>query len=224
MRKLFALVLFFSSFAFAAAAESVRVPPFDQAGQQPDLKVFRDGLLDAVKARDIEAVVAAASEDILLSFGGDEGPARFRDFLSGKEEWAGEGYWKDLEKALSLGGAFDQGGGFSAPYYYADVTELPEEVDYFTVFYCIGDKVRVRSGPSTNDAVIGQLSYDIVVADDPDNVAATDSTGRDWFYVRTFDGLKGWVAADFLGSPYGYRAGFEKRDGRWMMTFFLAGD
>ena len=207
-----------------AWAQSVQVKPYDQAELNPEFKAFRDALLQAVKARDLEAVVAAAAPDITLSFGEDVGPERFRDFLSGKEDWAGEGYWKDLEAVLSLGGAFSEDGSFAAPYVYTDTTVLPEEVDYFTVFYCIGDKVRMRANPSTEATVVGQLSYDVVVADDPNNVAATDATGRDWFYVRTFDGRKGWVAAQFLRSPYQYRAGFEKRDGRWLMTFFLAGD
>lgn len=224
MRKVIALVFFFSSFAFAAAAESVRVVPFDQADQQLDFKVFRDALLEAVKARDIEAVAAAAAETIEISFGGDAGRATFRDYLAGKIEGIGPEYWAELERVLTLGGAFGEDGLFVAPYYYADTAPLPEEVDFFTVFYCTGDKVRVRAGPSTNDAVIGQLSYDVVVADDPDKVAASDASGRDWFYVRTFEGLKGWVAADFLGSPAGYRAGFQKLDGKWQMIFFVAGD
>lgn len=207
-----------------AWAQSIQVKPFDQAEQNPEFKAFRDALLASVKARDLEAVVAAAAPDIDLSFGGDSGPERFRDFLSGKEEWAGESYWRDLEAVLSLGGAFFEDGTFAAPYVYTDTTQLPEEVDYFTVFYCTGDKVRMRANPSTDAAVIGQLSYDIVVADDPDQIAATDASGRDWFYVRTFDGRKGWVAAQFLRSPYQYRAGFAQRDGQWMMTFFLAGD
>ncbi len=35
---------------------------------------------------------------------------------------------------------------------------------------------------------------------------------------------EGFMASPFIKSPLGYRAGFEKINGRWRMRFFLAGD
>ena len=38
------------------------------------------------------------------------------------------------------------------------------------------------------------------------------------------DGKEGFMASRYIKSPIGYRAGFEKVNGRWRIFFFLAGD
>jgi SH3-like domain-containing protein len=45
-----------------------------------------------------------------------------------------------------------------------------------------------------------------------------------WLQVALADGQRGFVADRYLRSPIDYRVAFEKQDGNWRMTFFLAGD
>ncbi|GEM_PF-5766755 len=102
------------------------VPPIDEASQDVSFLRYRTALIDAVVARDTEAVVALASPEISLSFGGNEGHDEFRDFLNvpvGKlsDEYKPRApqmraeYWSALETVLKMGGRFVEG-GFYAPY------------------------------------------------------------------------------------------------------------
>ena len=45
-----------------------------------------------------------------------------------------------------------------------------------------------------------------------------------WAGVLLPDGRTGWLRADDVHSPVGWRAIFERRDGRWMIVAFIAGD
>lgn len=219
-----ALLLLLCLAPLPAAAQGLQLLPFDEAGKDPGFQRFRDELLESVRQRDIDAVVAVAAPEIMLSFGGAEGPDTLRLWLSGEGDVEGEPLWLQLEDVLSHGGGFDQQGGFSAPYWFAAEPPVPEDTDWYSLLYVVGDKVRMRAGPSTADAVLQAVSYEIVFADDPQQMWATDAEGKEWLYVRTVDGRKGWIRNDFLRGPFGYRAGFEQRDGRWVMTYFLAGD
>jgi hypothetical protein len=46
----------------------------------------------------------------------------------------------------------------------------------------------------------------------------------DWLNVRLADGSTGYINVKYVRSPIGYRAIFERTDGRWVMTYFIAGD
>jgi hypothetical protein len=208
-----------------AAAPGLQLLPFDEAPADPRFQAFRDALLDAVQRRDVAAVVAAAGPTILLSFGEDSGPETLRLWLTGGGPVEAPYLWAQLEDVLAHGGGFDQQGGFSAPYWFAATPPLPDDTDWYAVLYVIGDKVRLRAGPGTDQPVLGTVSYEVVFADDPQQLWATDAAGKEWLQVRTLDGRRGWIREDFLRGPYGYRAGFELlEDGRWAMTYFLAGD
>lgn len=208
-----------------ARAEGTPFKPFDEAGQDPAFQAFRDDLLAAVKRRDLEAVVHVAAADILLSYGEDTGPERLREWLAGQSSEVDAAYlWGQLEDVLAHGGGWDQQGGFGAPYWFAGTPQLPDDTDWYEVLYVVGEKVRMRAGAGTDKAVLGTASYEVVFADDPDHVWETDGEGKEWLYVRTTDNRKGWIRGDFLRGPFGYRAGFEQRDGRWKLTYFLAGD
>lgn len=209
----------------AATAQGLQLLPFDEAPRDPTLQAFRDGLLAAVQRRDLEAVVAAAGPTILLSFGEDSGPETLRLWLSGGGPLEADYLWGQLEEVLSHGGGFDQQGGFGAPYWFAAAPPLPDDTDWYKVLYVIGEKVRLRAGAGTDQPVLGSVSYEVVFADDPQQLWATDAAGKEWLYVRTVDGRKGWIREDFLRGPFGYRAGFEQLEGGgWAMTYFLAGD
>lgn len=100
-----------------------------------------------------------------------------------------------------------------APYVF---TDFPSELDAFTHQVVMGDKVRVRKRPTRESEVLGVLSHVIVPA------SGEETEG--WTKVQLADERTGYVASEYLGSPIGYRAAFEKREGRWVMVFFVAGD
>jgi hypothetical protein len=72
-------------------------------------------------------------------------------------------------------------------------------------------------------AVTRMLAFDlveIVAAETP----KMPGEKREWVNVKLADGQTGFVAAEFIRGPVDYRAIFEKQNGRWVMTAFVAGD
>ena len=65
--------------------------------------------------------------------------------------------------------------------------------------------------------MLTRLSYDIVRLPGP-------GSSDGWVQIELVGGTEGFMASPFVKSPLGYRAGFEKINGRWRMFFFVAGD
>lgn len=205
----------------AAAAEPLTYPPFDDAGQQPAFKAYRDKLIAAVAKRDVAAVVAMASPEVELSFGGDNGRETLRQWLSAPDA---EPYWSSLERVLKEGGTFQEQ-LFIAPWTFHYVA--PETMDIYSVAIVAGKNVRLRAEPSTSAKVIRALTYEVVEMppyDQNREDRVTDSSGREWLRVRTTIGDEGWMASEFLRFLIDYRAGFESGPQGWQMIFFVAGD
>ncbi|HKY96011.1 MAG TPA: SH3 domain-containing protein [Kiloniellales bacterium] len=205
----------------AAAAEPLTYPPFDDAGQQPTFKTYRDKLIAAVEKRDVAAVVAMASPEVELSFGGDSGRETLRQWLSAADA---EPYWESLERVLKEGGTFQEG-LFIAPWTFHYVA--PETMDIYSIAIVAGKNVRLRAEPSTAGKVIRALTYEVVEMppyDQGREDRVTDPSGREWLRVRTTVGEEGWMASEFLRFLIDYRAGFQHTPQGWQMLFFVAGD
>jgi hypothetical protein len=184
----------------APAVNGPKLLPVDEGERDPEFAAYRKQLLDAVRRRDVEAVVALADPKIRTDFGGGGGSDDFRTTL------AREGVWEDLETALSLGGTFLSEDAFWTPYVYS---KWPDGEDAFQALVVIGENVPLRDAAGNT---IATLSHDIV--------QRTGTEGQ----VKTADGKVGSVDPEKLWSPVGYRAGFNKVDGKWRMTGFVAGD
>ncbi len=193
-----------------------RLPPVDQAASVPDFFAFRAQLKTALAQRNQTAVIAALHKDVKLSFGGDAGVDDF------KRMWTPHApasrLWQTLAAVLALGGTFAADGAFTAPYV---STQWPEKIDAFSHMAAIGSGIRVRAAPRTTAAVVGALDFTIIELADPSSPESAD-TG--WIKVKWPAGRVGFVDARCLRSPIDYRVNFAKIDGRWQITFFLAGD
>lgn len=198
-----------------ASAQVATLFPVDEAAQQPDFFSFRARLLQAVEARDTAFLYSALAPNILNSFGGDGGVAEFREMWSPGDE--GSRIWGVLTEILSLGGAFVEDSLFIAPY---TSSSFPGEFDSFDHIAVIGSNVRVRARPDVRSRVLTTLSFDIVEMFHGD----AGLPARGWVRVQLADGRRGYVAADYTRSPVARRAGFVRRDGRWLLRFLVAGD
>lgn len=209
--------------------EAGKVYPVDEGPQDAGFVAFRQNLLDAVERRDASAIRAIVAEDIRYSFGADGAREGFL------EEWGGdvpggigEALYRELGDVLRGGGVWQDapGGGrlFHAPY----TSSAVDVEDPYTTGVITGEGVNVRSAPSTQGRILAQLSYETVPL--PQGVTTDGATvtldGRDygWTPVELPGGQTGYVVDKYLRRPIGYRAWFEKLDGRWMMTSFIAGD
>ena len=158
-----------------------------------------------MEKRDKDALLPLIADDIKTDFGGGGGRANFMK----------EPLWDELLAVVQQGGSFREG-TFWAPYVYS---AWPEDVDSFEYVVALRDDVIVRDGVTP----IARLDHHIVrvAQGDPMRNGNRNPSRRK---VVLPDKREGWVAADEVRSPIAHRAAFDKTNGVWKMTAFVAGD
>lgn len=209
-----------------AAAQSFR--PFDEGTRDPSFAAFRRQLIRIVEARNLPALRRHFHREIRTSFGGGQGPA-----AAAKAMQDDPARWQILARLLRRGGRFERTKwqcrtkdgsrpcvlpGFIAPYTYYAMP--PKGRDAHEIMVITGAGVNVRAAPNRKAKVVARLSHRIVTL--PKKPSAKRS--ETWVQIELPRGRTGFVSRRFAVSPIDYRAGFVKEDGRWQMTFFLAGD
>jgi hypothetical protein len=213
-------LLLLALLAAPAAGQIASLPPRDDGASDPSFFTFRARLLEALAARDAEAVLAAFAPDARLSFGdGPGGPAGVRAVWLGDRPPGERDLWTTLARVVAMGSVRNRDGLLTAPYTYDGP---PDDLDPFSHGTVVGDEVNVRAAPSPSAEVLARLSYVVVPVVE---WGYSEREGeRLWHRIRLADGREGYVAGDFLWSPVDYRVGFENREGRWQIVFFVAGD
>jgi hypothetical protein len=224
MKKiLLILVLISLSINIIAQSKERFAKPVDEAANDVSLKVFRDSLIQTVKRKNKKQLISALDKNIKVSFGTDSGIQDFIKFwnLDSPETKV----WHELLLVLENGGSFtgeDKDKTFCAPYLFLN---FPEDLDAFTYNAIFGDNVNLREKPNLSSKVVMQLSYNVVKIDFENSVTSTtDPNKYIWTKINTLGDKTGYVSADFVRSPIDYRACFQKINGSWKMTAFVAGD
>jgi hypothetical protein len=195
--------------------------PVDKAGEDASFLAFRNKLIAAVEKKDSRYILSIVDPKIQNGFGGRNGIANFkRDWKLDRHD---SEFWHEFSWVIRNGGTFTGEGNkrtnsFAAPYIYS---KWPEDLDAFDYFAITGTDVNVRKAPRADSEAVGKLSHNIVKIESD---IGTDGQMPEWRRVTTLGGLTGYVHRDYVRSSVDYRAGFEKKRGRWVMTFFLAGD
>lgn len=195
-----------------------KLMPVDEAARDPELVAFRETMLAAVRAGNIDAVVLMADPAIRTTFGAGGGAADFRRML--REP----GMLRELEQVLTLGGSFRDDGAnasFWAPYVYS---AWPDAHDPWDSLAVVSENVPLLPAPDPGTAPDALLSYDIVERVSPPQPLAAGATPPPFIEVLTADERRGWVATRSVRSHVAYRAGFIKSDGKWRINAFVAGD
>ena len=187
--------------------------PQDDGAEDPEFAAYRAALLLAAQRRDIEGVLSLSAPKIHLDFGGGVGRELFGERLSEKDTEL----WDALIYALQ-NGATRRDGAYSAPYWFAMPTD--GAYDPYTTAFIPAWNVALHEAASPQSAAVQRISYSFVAVREP----YVDPQEGGLQAVTTPDGAKGYIAIDQLRAVVDYRAGFERRDGRWLMTFFIAGD
>lgn len=204
----------------AQAFEAVSVLPVDESYKDPSLQDFRNTLLAAIVARDIEKVVQMADDNIMLSFGGNGGKQELRQNF----ELHAEAYWMELERALRMGGYLSsshENTAFWAPYIWSD-TGLDNLDDPFAAWVVIGQDVNVRESPDSTSPSLVKVGYELVLRRQVET--QLDARDMQWVPIETADGTQGWIAEPFLRQLLDLRIGFERFQGQWHWTHAIAGD
>jgi hypothetical protein len=223
IKSVFLLLIVVTGVAAVAAQERF-VRFVDEANMDPSFASFRAKLISAAERHDAAYIVSTLDPKILINFGGASGIAAF------KKEWKpqakGSKFWAEFLAVIRNGGAFDQENGkrknsFWAPYTFHGFPDGLDPLDYRVVF---GTDVNMRKEPRTSSESIAKLSYNIVYIE-PELVPKSGMTEYPgWYLVKTFGGLEGYIKSAFVRSSTDFRAGFEKKRGKWVVTAFVNGD
>lgn len=184
--------------------------PRDTCGDLKGADAFRQDLAVAVQARDADAFVALAAEDVKLDFAGGSGRAELRKRLEG-EQW---NLWDKLDEMLTLGCSANDQGGLTIPWYF---DQPIDGADPYNGMIVTGEKVPLRAAPNKDAKPLEEISWDVVTID---ALRPSDPYQQ----VTTRDGKKGFIATDKLRSLIDYRLTAASRNGVWRIVSLLAGD
>lgn len=184
--------------------------PRDSCSTVEGAGAFRQRLAAAVHARDVDALVALAAEDIRLDFGGNAGKEELRARL----EDGALGLWEELRTLMSLGCSVNAQGGITIPWYF---DQDLGNVDPFEAMIVTGENVPVHERALATSRRVASVSWDLVTLDAP----LTDARYQ---RVELPGGMAGYIATGQLRSLIDYRLIASSRNGRWRVTSFVAGD
>ena len=184
--------------------------PRDTCDEIEGSRAFRVRLEKVVADRDVEGLKALAADDVVLDFGGGMGAQELEMRLS-DPEWA---LWDELDQLLRLGCSANKQGGITIPWY-AD--QQMEGVDAANGVIVTGEDVPLLDAPKADAQEVAIVSWDVVSLEafKPD---------AEYQQVVAVDGTTGYIRTDRLRSLLDYRVIASKRNGKWSITSFVAGD
>jgi hypothetical protein len=190
---------------------------------------FRLRLLEAVKRRDANFIRALVTPQTQW---GQSGTSNI-DAL--KIDDAQSNFWQDMEKALGGGCTIEPNVNVAENEPGSDIwmcpnvpekaISLPEQVAI------LGQKVNIRSEPSTNGSIVTTLSKELVQFDSetftnsPQQTQALAIAPDGWTPVILPNGKQGWVQNRLVYyKPRDYRVSFVRSRGQWRLRYFLRGE
>lgn len=219
LRRTIALSAAFAAFAAVPDAQArgatvppaAILPPADECARDVGFVRFRAKLLATVARRDARGLLALVADDIKFNFGGGTGAQAFA------AEWtldrpATSALWHELGAALRLGCA-RQGNAMVVPHLFV---RFPERLDPFGYVLTLAPH-SVRAAPRSTGARVPVPRWSLLRT-------ARSGGGGSWIPVTVSGGRKAYARRTDVRSPVDYRAFFERRNGRWRMTLFVAGD
>lgn len=228
IRVLFAVAaLWPASQLVLADALTERLKFWDDGPQNASFVKFRTSLRATIARKDASALFKALASDIKIDFGGFGGGPEFQKMWKPYDK--DSKVWAALSLVVEQGGNFDSPVRFSAPYVFS---AFPSDLDGTEYVVVTNEQAVMRAEPKADAAIVRKLDRDIVTF--MGSVvegkvvqaynAQHEAGPNDWVQVTDAKKKTGFVLARDVRSPIDYRAYFEKRKGKWVMTMFLAGD
>lgn len=185
--------------------------PRDDCANVAGARAFRMALARAVTAKDTAALVALATPEVQLGFGGDNGTAWLRRNASARDGM----FWTNLADAVSLGCAVEKDGLLVMPWIFA---QDPGELDPFDAMLVRGTGVALRDGPSAGAKVLRRLDWQFV-----EFVGPWQADAR-FVKVRTMDRIEGYIPMAAQRGITETRVIAERTRAGWKITAIVAGD
>jgi hypothetical protein len=195
-------------------AEPLRAPPIDQCSDDPKFVEYRDKLAGAIALKDADALRPLVDLNIKFSHG-PEGDGGWSGFVLNwnLDRPADSELWLELSEVLNLG-CTDYNGEKLMPVSF-DIGEVDGSYPY--PYWAVEEGAAFRSRPDDTAPVVMPLKNHILL--EQDNTAP-----EGWLHARLTNGQIGYVRLHSVRNVIDYRAAFELRNGKWVMTSFLAGD
>jgi hypothetical protein len=195
--------------------------PIDEGSGNQDWQTYKHRLLVALDEKHRKAVLSAIDPDV------DNGPDQKRGIDEFRRRWDFDNeqspLWRELAKAVSLGGAFvkdDKGGTrFCTPYVAA---KWPTDFDPFRFGAIVTEDVLVKSEPSSGASTVARLSHELVPVEDWEVADTTPGFPQKWTRIRIRSG-SGYVPEEHIRSPIEHMACFSGQGGSWRLVSFTAG-
>lgn len=196
----------------SAAWPQDRLPPTDQSSADPTFAAFLDELRAVIKRRDARALLVHIAPDVHISFGPSKGIEDFRKYWQ-LDKPASSTIWPTLSEILRLGCHHDPATNtFTAPYLFRG---LPSQFAHDEYVVTVTANARMYARPDAAAPVVRTLDWDIL--------KIVDRAGL-WYGVPGPNGQTAWVRTGDVRAPLDYRAGFEKRNNRWLLVVLVSGD
>lgn len=234
-----ALVIFILtvSASITGSAETVlfkkfQLLPKDDSSGDKEFSLFIAAFRKAVKDKNINLLRNSIAADLVWSFGDEAGIKGFMKNWKLDKNPGISGFWDEMDKVISLEPAlYNEENGenekkISYAFPYLFVT-FPAEYDSYEYSAVTGKNVNVRKSPASKSPVIEVLNYEIVKnagVDEKLKKEKIEGINGTWIKVITSTGKTGYIFSRHMHSPIGYRAIFEKREKKWMLTAFISGD
>lgn len=202
--------------ALQASAEltPARLPPVDQCRGDQGFDRFRSALEDAVTRKDVAALRKLTSPAIQSNFGGEGSWSEFVETWALDSNPSMSSLWKELAEVIKLGCAqIDRDTRVMPGLFEA----MGDDVDAFELVVA-RPGARLRSRPDAKAPIIANLDWSSAIQ-------VETEAPEGWTRVQLLrNGPLGWVESDSLVSPLSYRLVMDLKDGRWVISAFVAGD
>ncbi len=195
------------------------LPPILRAQPGSSFNAFSDSLVTAIERGNTDWVFSRVDSSVFNGFGYNSGIDTFKRLWSDPVVELDE----ELLVALHLGPAFteDRDRVF-VPFIWL---KFPDSLDAYRYGYSLQDEVPVYSAPLAESKVVDTLRTDWVEVFSWFEGDIMDAAGNPlWVGVTTPAVDSGYVKESMLRSPIDYRFWFDKRDGRWNLAGWAAGD
>jgi peptidoglycan hydrolase-like protein with peptidoglycan-binding domain len=189
-----------------------RVWPVDESDRDAAFEATLRGLRAATRARDAQGVALFFADDAVLDFGGGAGPDELVARLESSS--SGTNLWQELETVLEMGAVQTGDAVFCMPYVWC-ADRVAERVGTNDSAWVVAANAALLREPEAGAEPVEPLRYDVL------EILGTEG---DWARVRSLEGGDAWLHRSQYRTPYDYRILFNREDGSWRVTAFVAGD
>lgn len=194
-----------------ASARAEKVTPSDNTSGAPGFGAFKQKLLTAIEHRDAQFIESILSKNLIFSSAHEDGFEGFHRAYDLKDPNCG--FWTEMEHVMKLGGCYD--GKQRIVWYPYVYFRWPDTLS--TSQYCAitSKNVAVHSKPDAAASTVATLSYDVVKI-------MGGSADRKWMKVEVSKKVSGYVPQKDVQMQGWTHVSFEKVDGQWKLTTYVA--